>query len=304
MGEMDDLALQWRETLAWCLGKVGNFAEFGAHAGSKHYRLAFPRHHGGARQQNVVAAQQRFLAAGPGVTRLGKRFSGDRGGVDAQVIRFDHAAIGGHVVALLQQDEIPRHQSRRFDLLHTAVPHHLDLARQQLEQSRQGTFGAVLLPERKQSVDQDHAKDGIAQHGHPLPRCAPFGDKGQRGGEPQDQGEEVGKPLEELEPEGLKPQRFDLVGAKLQQTAGGFLPGEPVWTAMQAGKCVFCGQMMDVHRRRFAERREAGIPESLKVFCRSCGWSRTSNGRRAKYARQRRALDHTGSTGLQIAANS
>ena len=63
--------------------------------------------------------------------------------------------------------------------------------RQQLPERGQRLLGAVLLPEREQAVDHDHADDREAQRGHALPRLAPFGEERERRGDPENDREEV-----------------------------------------------------------------------------------------------------------------
>ena len=136
---------------------------------------------------------------GSAMRSLGHRFAGDRRVVDANPERFDQAAVRRDVVALLQQDDLARDELVREQPHRPALAQDVDLLRQQVSQRGKRALDPELLPERKQPTDQDDRHDRVAHLGHAVGRVAPFGQKGQRRCEPQDQGEEVSELLQKAQ---------------------------------------------------------------------------------------------------------
>jgi hypothetical protein len=182
-----------------------------------------------------------------GIAPLGQRFSGDGGIVDAQDEGFEQPAVGWYVVTFLQQQNIAWHQFGGGDQHQFAAPHRLDLLRQQLLQSGDGLLGPVLLPERKQAVDQDHAQDRPAQRRHALARRTVLGEEGQPRGKPQNQCEKMGELLGQSQPQRFFTQHCYLVGAKFRQPSRCFARRKPVHAAVEAGKRLFRSKLMDFH---------------------------------------------------------
>jgi len=200
-----------------------------------------------------VASQCGLLFAGrAGVARLGPRFAGERGGVDAHAERLDQAAVGGHVVARCQQHHVARHQLRHGQLHRTSVAQRGSVVRQQVAQRDQRFFRAVFLPEREQAVDDDDTEHRIAQHRHTLPRIAPFGEERQPGREPQDQREEMGKFLEQIADQRFLGNLLDLVGTEPCQALPCFGLRQPLRAAVQVRVEFFNGMAVRIHDEQSA----------------------------------------------------
>jgi hypothetical protein len=69
--------------------------------------------------------------------------------IDPQLQRFDQAAIGGNVVALLQENKVTYDQVLYRNLGQKAVPKHLCFLWQEPLQCCQSLLNAMFLPKRK-----------------------------------------------------------------------------------------------------------------------------------------------------------
>ncbi len=78
-----------------------------------------------------------------------------------------------------------------FDGLPAAC--HPGVVRQQTVERLDSSFRFVFLQKGKNRIDDDDAQDGPAQGGHALARLHEVGGKGETGGDPQQDGEEVGE---------------------------------------------------------------------------------------------------------------
>ena len=93
-------------------------AEFGFTAGGVNDGLAATAGHAGARQnqigpfpsrdQNNIACRRRV--DGIGMARHWLGFACEHREIQAQLVGLDQASIGGHLVSLLQQDSVARHE--------------------------------------------------------------------------------------------------------------------------------------------------------------------------------------------------
>ena len=134
---------------------------------------------------------------------------------------FDYAAVGGHLIALLQHHPIASHQLIGGDLLQPAIAPHPGLGGQVACQGLQRALSLVLLPKRKQGIDPDHRPDRPAQLGG-------TGDEGQATGHPQQQGHEVKKLVGEAQQQRPPPHRRQLISPVTLQPIQGFRTAQSV----------------------------------------------------------------------------
>ena len=153
-------------------------------------RLALAGHQAGSGQQNVAALQEIVHARGCGVARLRDRLTGDGRRVDPDTEGFDQPAVGGDVVALLKDDDVAHHKLLDWQKKNRAVTHDFCLLRQELLQRGERPLNPVLLPERKQTADDNDCRDHVADLRHAFARLGPFRHEGQPCGNPQNDGKE------------------------------------------------------------------------------------------------------------------
>jgi hypothetical protein len=163
--------------------------------------------------------------------------------------------IGGDVVAVVQQDHVAGHQLLCGNLLDFSIAEHLDFMGQKLLQRGHGLFGSVLLPEREQGVDDDHAQDGESKRGHAAPRLLPIGNEGESGRDPEDRGEEVCEPVEETHQQRRLLDMFHAVGVKLLEAAFGLRAGQPVRASVEALESLLHTEGKDLHLTRRSPQR-------------------------------------------------
>ena len=182
-----------------------------------------------------------------GIEGLGQRLAGERRAVDAQAEGLDQAAVGRHVVAFFQQHDVAGHElaGEQFHGLAVAQRHHA--LRQQLAQRRDGLLGPVFLPEGKHPVDENDADDRDPQPRHALARVEGLGEKRQRRGHPQDEGEKMGEFTGKSQKQRLARHFLEAVGAELGQPALRFSGSQACRRGVQAGEDFFDGEALDVH---------------------------------------------------------
>jgi hypothetical protein len=172
-------------------------AELRAHTDGKHERSPLAGDDGGASKKDVAGIDQMLQIARPGVAGQGNRLTGDGGIVHPHAERLHQSAVRRHVVALFEQYDIAGNELLGVHFHYAAAPQDLDLLWQQLLQRGQGALGAVLLPEREDGADDDDGDDGLAHLRHALTRVLPIADKGERRGDPENDGEEMGELFEQ-----------------------------------------------------------------------------------------------------------
>jgi hypothetical protein len=138
--------LPMRSTARW-KRRGGRFC-VGAHAGSRHDRLHLPEPGDRARIDGVAP----FLLDRQGLARQG-------GLIDAQVIAFDQARVGGHDIAEADQQDIARDELARRDVPPAAIAQHARAKRQALLQGGDRRVGLELLPEADRRVEQQQGKN-------------------------------------------------------------------------------------------------------------------------------------------------
>ena len=149
--------------------------------------------------------------------------------------RLHEPAVRGQDVAGFEQDHIARHELRRRHLPHCARAHDLRRIRQQLLERRQRLLGAIRLPEREHAIDHDHADDREPERRHALPRLAPFGEKRERRGDPQNDREEVHELPGKREDQRLARDFLHFIRPKLRKPPRGFTSIQSGLTTIQTG---------------------------------------------------------------------
>ncbi len=149
---------------------------------------------------------EKLTAVGNGLGGLvdGLRLSGQSGVVDPHVEGFDETRVCGDRVALLQKDDIARHEIGSRHFLLCPVAQHPGVLGEQFLKRLERPLGLVLLPETEDRVDDDDAEDRPAELGHVR-------DKGKNAAYPEQEREEARKIFDEPENEGLPPHLFQEV---------------------------------------------------------------------------------------------
>jgi len=89
----------------------------------------------------------------------GNRLAGERRFVDFQPVSFRQAQVGRYAIARLDDDNVAGHKIGRIDLCGPAMSDRPGPAGEQLSDGGQRLFGALLLNESDNRVDDDHAGD-------------------------------------------------------------------------------------------------------------------------------------------------
>ena len=108
-------------------------------------------------------------------------------------------------------------------------------------------LGAIRLPEREHPIDYDHAEDRKSERSHALPWITPLGEERKRHGDPQNDRKEMHKLLGKRRQQRLMRDFFHLVRAELRETSLRLGVAQPREPALQAGKGVGDGELVDLH---------------------------------------------------------
>ncbi len=135
--------------------------QFGVHAGFGYDELAPAIGHDGAHVEHVGAvADRRILALGNGQRLLNwLGLAGESGLLDLQAHVLQQAAVGGHEVAGLQDDDVAGHKIDRGDFLDLAVAADADGGNGQLLERGHGLLCPVFLAEAQGGVQEDDGHD-------------------------------------------------------------------------------------------------------------------------------------------------
>ena len=274
-GQPRDLALQRRGDRARRLRQVGDLAELGVHAGGEHHGARLARHHRGAGQQRCSS---RCSGDSSGWASASRALGSDSPVIVAVLTRRPKASISRQSAGTSSPSSsstMSPGTSSLASISHDlAVAQHLHLLRQQLAQRGERPLGPVFLPEGEDAVDQDDADDGDAQPRHALAGVEVFGEKRQRRGQPQDEGEEVGELAGEAQQQALAPDFLDMVRAELRQASLRLGRSQARGRGVQAGERLLCGEALDVHRengRRCLLLSIDGITECSRLEISGCG---------------------------------
>jgi len=211
-GHPVDLHLQRARLGAHPLRERRDAAELRAHPGREDDRLRLAAGAERSREDQVRRLQRRHAGLGrAGQPRDRLRLAGQRRGVDLDRA-LDQARVGAQPVALVDQQQVPRHQLARVDLDPLAAAADARPRGQVLAQRLGRALGLQLLAEGEEGVEHDHRDDRRRQGEHPGGRREP-------GGEPEQQRQRV----RELERQVAQPARplaaLDQVGAVLLEPA-------------------------------------------------------------------------------------
>lgn len=122
--------------------------------------------------------------------------------VDGDLVRLDQAAVGRHRVPGLQEYDITGNQIARGQVPRYSVPEHPAGVRHHRLQGLRRPLGGVLLGEADAGVQQHHAEDGQRQLkcGRIPGLFQPVCEEGDRRGDEQHDGEEVGELCDQASP--------------------------------------------------------------------------------------------------------
>ena len=134
-------------------------------------------------------------------------FASEHREIQAQFVGLNQPSIGGHLVSLLQQDSVARHEQLGIELDEFTVAPEPHLAGEGSLQCRQGALGLVVLPEGKQAVDQHYCPNSPAQLGRARRKC-------QGSGHPEQQGHEVHQLIDKPQQQGTAALAWEAIGSK------------------------------------------------------------------------------------------
>ena len=227
---------------------VGDLAHLGGHAGLAHHGPAAAVDHGGAHVEHTVAVAQGNLAlAGDGGDLLLHRhaLAGEGGLLGLQAGALDDAAVGGHGVAGLQDDDVAGDQLVAAEHDHLSVPQHLAGCRRHLLEGLNGLLRLALLVHAQHGVDEHHDQDD--EHIREALAGVGGGDAGDRRGHQQNNDHGVAQLLEEALEQGDFLSLGQLVWAILLQPAAGLLACQPGLRALQVLQYPVGGLLVEVH---------------------------------------------------------
>ena len=137
---------------------------------------------------------------GVGVLLDGHGLAGERGLLDLHGGALEHAAVGGHRVAGLEQDHVARDELGGVQHDQLAVAHDLGLGGAHLLKGREGLLALGLLDDAERGVDDDdrHDDDDVGEVDLALDGAGHGADDG-RHDEHDDH--RVGHLLEEADPQ-------------------------------------------------------------------------------------------------------
>ena len=180
------LALEGRRDAADRGREAGDPPELGRGARRVHDRAAaaLDDRRAGGRE---VARLGRGAAArvGIGVPLDRGRLAREEGQVEPEPLGQHDPRVGGDPIALLEHEQIARHELARGEVLVAPVAPHARAARHHRLERVERALRAALLPEPERAVQHDDARDRPPELGHPR-------DERQRRGRPEEQRHEVG----------------------------------------------------------------------------------------------------------------
>lgn len=223
--QIGELPAQWRDNIIGRLGEMRDLAEFGMRAGRENNGLTLSGDDRGAGQQDVPAADRIIFLGGAGIASLRHRLASHGRIADPQGERLGQAAIRRDDFALFDEEKVARNELIGRQARHRPASQQIDPPGQQLLEGVEGLFDPIFLPEGEYPANQDHADKGITDPRHPLPGRAPFGDKGEPGGNPQDDGEKLDELAKQAQDRGRAGDLLDAVGAVLARPAASLCRG-------------------------------------------------------------------------------
>ena len=227
------LALQRRRGAPHLDAERGDAAELGPRPGRVDHCGARPAQHRAAREHQIRAVDEAPLvhALRPHADVPG--LAGERGVVRQQIVALAHARIGRDAISFRQEEHVAGHQGCARHLLLGPVAAHRDLLREEAAQRLHRPLGADGLREGEERVQRRHAQERPAEHAHALAGLHAVGDEAERGGDVEQQAEQVGELLEQRAEPGEARGSAQLVGAGLEQPRGHLGGPEPLRAAAQ-----------------------------------------------------------------------
>ena len=195
----------------------------------------------------MAVAQGNLALAGDGGDLLLHRhtLAGEGGLLGLQAGALDDAAVGGHGVAGLQDDDVAGDQLVAAEHDHLSVPQHLAGCRRHLLEGLNGLLRLALLVHAQHGVDEHHDQDD--EHIREALAGVGGGDAGDRRGHQQNNDHGVAQLLEEALEQGDFLSLGQLVGAILLQPAAGLLACQPGLRALQVLQYPVGGLLVEVH---------------------------------------------------------
>ena len=244
LAEVREAALQRRLALGRRLDERRDAAQFGRHARGHDDAATAPVGDHRALVGHVGAVAQRGIA-GPERQHLlvhGEGLAGQRGLLHLEARGLDEAQVGGHDVPGLQQHQVAGHQVARRDVQDLSFAQDARVRRAQAAKRRHGAFGAVLLDEPDDGVQDhdDHDGDGVLRLAHRA---------GDHRGRQEHQDHEVGELPGEHQPGRAALAFGELVRSVLREAP-------PRLAASRAPRRVPCRGATPPARRRAGASRE------------------------------------------------
>jgi hypothetical protein len=140
--------------------------------------------------------------------------------IDPQPRRRQDLAVGRHLVALADPDDVARHELAGRQSHLTTGAKRGDRRGKHLLKRLHGALGPVLLQEAEDAVDDDHREDRPAQLGHP-------GQDREDPGHPEEHGEEAPELLEQTQPKRAAADALEPVRPAGQEAPAGLGGVEP-----------------------------------------------------------------------------
>ena len=220
--EIGHPALERRRLLPHLGEHPGDPPQLGLPAGAGRHGRAAPVDDGGAEEKGVPPVADGKVGIGERIGGFlhGDGFAGQGGFVGAQGVSLDEAGVGRDAVPRLQQKDVAGDELPGGDLPDPSVPPHLHHGGGKARQRRHRLFGAVLLGEAEQRVQEDDGDDRDGVH-----------DVAQQGGDdgrPEEDRHHRRRELGEKDASGAKGGAFgELVRTARAKPRGRLGPGQP-----------------------------------------------------------------------------
>ena len=261
--ELPDLALERGRPLLNALDRLGDGADLGRHAGAGDDEPAPARRDGGAHERHVRALGEGRVG-GERVGRLVHRhaLTGERRLVDPEVVGLHDATVGRDAVALLEDDEVARHELVSPDPAQLPVAHDARLRHRQPAQRVDTALGAVVLDEPEQAVEDDDGGDEPRVAPVVLGRVEQADHREDDDRADQDEDERVAHLVEQQPPRRRRGTLGEGVRADPRQALGGLMGSQAARARAERGQdvvdraCVRIGESeVGVHRWAHHRRR-------------------------------------------------
>ena len=227
--------------------KVGDGAHLRVHARLRHDAARPARKAERARKEGVFPLGKGGLFHGAVALSDGARFPRERRFVAFHPFRREDAAVGGDAVALLDLNDVSRHEKGGGKQTHPPPAHNFCRRRGELFQLFDGAVGAVLLhhPHRRVEHDDEEQDGGVGEFG-PVPR-----DIGEHARKDcrrhEDERHEVFELGKEEGGDAPPLALFELVFSECSKAALRLLLREPPFRAVESFQSVLFGTGVEFH---------------------------------------------------------